>query len=630
MNKPTPVQPRVSTALQPADISSVRLEGGFWGDVQQVNRTATLPHEVAWLEKFGTLANFDAVVEGTIAKKRVGREFADSDVYKVLEALAWENGREPSPGLQETADQLVARVLPVLEEDGYISTRYGHPGQEARYSNMEWGHELYCYGHLIQAGVAALRTGQAPSDPLPRLAIAVANHVCDVFGPNGLQLIDGHPEIEVALAELYRATGDTRYLEQAKLFIDRRGHKTLADIEFGRSYFQDEVPVRDTEILHGHSVRALYLAAAAIDVAIETEDIELLKLVEKQYQATLDRRTYITGGMGSHHQDEAFGDDYELPSDRAYAETCAGVASIMVAWRLLLATGNLSYGDIIERTLYNIVATSRSEEGTTFFYSNPLHQRVENHPVDPDTWIPRASSAQRAAWFEVSCCPPNVSRTLAQLGSYVATHNAEGVQIIQYANADIQSTLDSENSVRLRMRTDYPWDGKVCVEVLEAPARPWDLTFRIPAWADNATVTVGTDIRPADSPSLTLTSLKAGDTVTLDIPLLPRFTFPDPRIDAVRGCVAVERGPLVMCAESVDQEGGADVSRLAIDVNASLHNSGRQVIAHGAIADFPDQTQPYSPSMPKIASRSARIVLSPYFAWANRGPTTMRVWLPTA
>src|SRR5690606_11757002 len=225
-------------------------------------------------------------------------------------------------------------------------------GQGARWSDLEWGHELYCLGHLFQAAVARARTRPEADDGLLEVARRAADLGCGVFGDGGIRSVCGHAEVEVALAELARVTGEQRYLEQAKLFVDRRGHGVLADIEWGRGYFQDDVPVREAQVLHGHAVRANYLAAGAVDVAVETGEAELLDALRSQWERTVARRTYITGGQGSHHQDEAFGDDFELPSDRAYSETCAGVGSVMFSWRLLLATGEARYADLIERTLY--------------------------------------------------------------------------------------------------------------------------------------------------------------------------------------------------------------------------------------------------------------------------------------
>ncbi|QOR71277.1 glycoside hydrolase family 127 protein [Ruania alkalisoli] len=627
-----PVVPLAPTALRPLGIDQVRLDDGFWGRRQVLNAAATIPHCLHWEGEAGWIANFDAVLEGTIAATRTGRQFADSDVYKLLEAMAWEIGRSADASLQHRFDEIVATIERVQGEDGYLSTCFGNPGQADRYTDFEWGHELYNAGHLIQAAVARLRTGFGRDDDLVRIALRAADHVCETFGTDGLQRVGGHPEIEVALVELYRATGEQRYLDQARVFLERRGHHTLADIEFGRAYFQDDVPVREAEVLRGHAVRALYLAAGGIDAALESGDDQLLAAVTAQYRRALARRTYITGGMGSHHQDEAFGADYELPADRAYCETCAGIGSIMVAWRLLLITGDLTYGDVIERTLYNVLATSVAEDGRAFFYTNTLHQRTAGHAASADRISPRALDIGRAAWFEVSCCPTNVARTLAQFGTYVATTSSDGVTLVQYASGDISATLGDGRDVRLRVTTDYPHEGRVRIEVLDAPTDAWELTIRIPGWADGATVDLGDGRGPRSAPAPAFTHsgvLRPGTVVQLDLPLTPRWAHPDPRVDAVRGCVAVERGPLVLCAESLDQVGAADVSRLVVDSSAPIRPmNGSGAVASGGLLDVGHAPLLYGPEPHVPTIEAAPIRLVPYHSWGNRGPSTMRVWLP--
>ncbi|MCL2464098.1 MAG: glycoside hydrolase family 127 protein, partial [Micrococcales bacterium] len=321
-------------------IGEVTLVGGFWHGLQEVNASATLAHCLQWLERLGWLANFDRVADGRTGGPRPGWQFSDSEVYKLMEALAWEYGRSGDAAAAGMASELTARVARAQDTDGYLNTRFGHAGQPGRYTDLAGGHELYCTGHLLQAAVARLRT--VGEDRLVAIARRAADHVCREFGPQGRQGICGHPEIEVALVEFGRATGEERYVAQARAFIERRGHGVLPPAPLlGSAYFQDDVPVREADVWHGHAVRALYLAAGAVDVAVETGDGELLAAVERQWDRTVARRTYVTGGMGSRHQDEGFGDDWELPADRAYCETCAGVASVMVSWRLYLATGDV-------------------------------------------------------------------------------------------------------------------------------------------------------------------------------------------------------------------------------------------------------------------------------------------------
>lgn len=373
---------------------------GFWGHRQEVNATATFAHCLEWMERLGWLASFDRIARGEATTDRPGWQFSDSEVYKLLEGMAWELGRSDDPALADIFGQLVARVGAAQDADGYLGTAYGHPGLPPRYSDLAMGHELYNMGHLLQAAVARIRTGWV-DDPIVHIARRAADHICQEFGVNGRDAVCGHAEIEVALAEAGRALGERRYLEQARLFIERRGRGSLPVPPLqSPEYFQDDIPVREADVLRGHAVRALYLSAGAVDVAVDSADAELLAALQTQWERTVARRTYLTGGMGSRHQDEGFGEDFELPADRAYCETCAGVASVMFAWRLYLATGDVRYPDLIERTLFNVVATSPSADGRSFFYANPLHQR-EAAPRALDGVNTRAEGGVRAPWFEV-------------------------------------------------------------------------------------------------------------------------------------------------------------------------------------------------------------------------------------
>lgn len=457
--------------LRPLGLDEVRITGGFWARRRETNATATLAHCRDWMERVGWTGNFRAVAEGRIQHDRHGREFADSEIYKLLEAMAWQAACGTGAALDPDIAALTEAVASAQEPDGYLNTAFGHPGQQPRYSDLEWGHELYCYGFLIQAGIAQART--RGEGELTKVARRAADHICATFGRGGIERVCGHAEIEMALVELGRLTGEQRYLDQAALFIERRGQGTLTDGEFGRVYHQDDVPVRDATTLRGHAVRALYLASGAVDVAVETGDEELFAAVVRQWEAGVARRTYLTGGMGSHHRDEAFGDDFVLPPDRAYSETCAGVASVQLGWRLLLATGDPRYADLAERTLFNVVATSPSEDGRSFFYANSLHRRRRGAVPAADEVSPRAQSSLRAPWFAVSCCPTNVARTLAQLPAYLATADDQGVQLHQYADAEITTTLTGGHAVALSVRTDYPSGGNVTVRIdTSPPAHP--------------------------------------------------------------------------------------------------------------------------------------------------------------
>ncbi|MFC5002070.1 glycoside hydrolase family 127 protein [Dactylosporangium cerinum] len=574
--------------LRAVDPRRVHITGGFWAQRQAVNGTATIEHCRTWLDRLGWTGNF--ATTGTGTARRRGREFSDSEVYKHVEAMCWESVRPGGTDYSDRLDELTAMIAGAQAADGYLHTAFGRPGQPERYSDLNFGHELYCAGHLIQAGVAAARTGRAPG--LPDVARRVADHICDTFKDD--DRICGHPEIETALVELFRVTGDERYLDQAARFVERRGHRSLPEHEFGWRYFQDAVPVRAGEVFHGHSVRALYLAAGAVDVAVETGDDALLAAVAGQLDRTLARRTYITGGMGSRHLDESFGDDFALPPDRAYSETCAGVATVMLAHRLLLATGDLRYGDIVDRVLHNVIATAVADDGQAFFYANTLHQRTPTEAVPPDREQLRFGGGPRAPWFEVSCCLNNVARLLASLGTYLVTEDDAGVQVHHYAPMTVDGT-------RLTVETDYPEGGSVVVTA----DRP--VTVRVPAWAHGTA--------PA----------RDGDQVRLELPMKPRWTFPDSRVDATRGCAAVEVGPVVMCAESVDQEDGVTLDDIQVDTSVAPEATA----VKGRLINPVERDWPYQ-SRNEIPERSDPIVVTlvPYHRWARRGPSTMRIWLP--
>lgn len=629
-----PVLPKCGR-LRPLGLDEVRITGGYWAERQSVNAAASLEHIAHWLEREGWIRNFDLVATGDVARERRGREFSDSEVYKYLEALAWEIGRSGGQALDDRFCTIVDRVTQAQDPDGYLNTRFGHPGQPPRWSDLQWGHELYCVGHLLQAAVARARTRPETDDSLMAIARRAADNICETFGPDGIDGLCGHPEIETALVEFARTTGDDRYLAQAALFIERRGHGRLGDVEWGREYFQDESPVRQATVLRGHAVRANYLAAGAVDVATETDDPELLKAVRGQWRNAVARRTYITGGQGSRHQDEAFGDDWMLPPDRAYSETCAAVGSVMLAWRLLLATGDAGYADLIERTLFNVVSTSLAADGRGFFYANTLHRRALGSLSEGDRPSIRAAAGQRAPWYEVSCCSSNVARTLASLAAYVATTDNDGVQIHQYVSGTVVHRPPDGPERRLTITTGYPNEGQIRVRVDSDSDTPWTLSLRVPAWADRgATLTIGTQTGPV-GPGYTAERRmwRSGDAVVLSLPMAPRFTYPDPRIDAVRGCVAVERGPVVFAVESVDLPGAESIDRLRVDTSQPPMLDSERVVVRCRRIDPYDHDWPYGAGGAAAASNRDELIkvpLIPYHSWANRGLSTMRVWLPTS
>src|ERR1700759_1373465 len=341
---------------------------------------------------------------------------------------------------------------------------------------------MYCAGHLIQAAVAMRRT--AGHDELAGRLLTVAERVADqlvaTFAGQEKGL-DGHPEIETALAELYRETGQRAYLDLARQFVDQRGHGLAGNPGRGHRYLQDHLPVREAVTEEGHAVRALYLEAGVADVASETGDADLLASSIRRWEDMVAAKTYLTGGNGSRHSDEAFGDRYELPPDRAYNETCAAIASFHLSWRLLLATGQARYADLMERLLYNAFGASISTDGQRFFYVNPL-QRRDDHVVEVE-------EARRHEWFSCACCPPNIMRLLSSLQHYLATTAGETLYLHQFTGATVRTAL-AGGTLDVAMTADLPWSGRVTVRVTEAPPDPCGLALRIPSWSEAPALTV--------------------------------------------------------------------------------------------------------------------------------------------
>ena len=463
------------------------------------------------------------------------------------------------------------------------------------------------------------------------------------FGTGGIERVGGHPEIELGLVEMFRVTGEQRYLDQAALFVERRGRGTLGEIGFGQAYFQDDMPVREATVFRGHAVRALYLAAGAVDVAVETGDDDLLASIVAQWEATVARRTYLTGGMGSHHTGEAFGDDFVLPPDRAYSETCAGIASVMLAWRLLLATGEPRYADLIERTLYNVVATSPAPDGRAFFYANPLHQRVPGKLPDPDVESKRASSSLREPWFLVACCPTNVARTLASLAAYLATADGDGIQIHQFVESRIGTTLDDGRRVGVEVSTDYPRGGTVTVRITESDQTPVGTDAADPELGGRSRgdrPERGARRPPAAGTVVVEWPYAVGDEVTLTIPV--STSMDDARSED--RCGPRVRGGRARPDRDVRRvgrpSGGASRRRaprrsVGATTRRERHGGGGRQVRRRRRTSRGRTATNRSPAPATAESGSAEsgaveVALTPYHDWANRGPSTMRVWIPTA
>jgi DUF1680 family protein len=645
-----PVLPTDSAhaTLRPLDEGAAHITGGFWSVRQERNGRAAIREAYDLLEKAGNFANL-RIAAGVETGDARGPIFMDSDVYKWLEALAFEYGRSPSDDLLELQREVTALVASAQADDGYLdSVQQITGGVDGRYTDLPWSHEMYCAGHLFQAAVAQVRaTGDTG---LLEVAVKLADHLDATFGPGKRQDIDGHPVVEMGLVELYRVTDESRYLELAAHFVNARGRGYTAERGKESTYFSDRVPVREATTVEGHAVRSVYLGAGATDVALELGDTELLAALETQFASMMSSKAFITGGLGARWDREAFGDPYELPTDRGYAESCAAIGGVQWAWRLLLATGKPVYADAIERFLYNAFLPGVSLAGTEYFYVNPLQLRDHAHADEN-----RSPAHGRRGWFDCACCPPNIMRTFASLDAYLATTADGGLQLHQFATGDFTfGGDDTGNAVSgaVRVTTEYPWSGSVGIEITESTGR-WSLDVRIPAWSDSTTLTVnGEPVEAVAGQFARITrEFAVGDVVHLDLDMTVHLYTADTRIDASRGQVAVERGPLVYALEHSDLD-GITVDDVLVDLHADIDTRTRDDLLDGIVTVQLPGSSPsrhaetawpykrinaaasgvgYPEANPESASPDpAPVTLTaiPYFAWANREIGPMRVWIP--
>jgi len=628
-------------AASPITEGTVEITGGFWGHRQRQNREVTIPHGIGMIEKSGTLENL-RIAAGMSTDEYHLPVFRDSDLYKLLEAIAWERAHGADRDQEAFFNSSVELLEAAQDPDGYINSYVQVVEKGRRFGDPEMGHELYCAGHLFQAAVADARTapGQARLWPV---AGRFASMLLEVLRSEQATLVEGHPEVESALVEFYRTGQDGRYLELAEDLLGRRGHRALHWRGFGPAYFQDDVPFEQARSVRGHAVRCLYLLAGGTDIYTETGKPELLTSALAQWDDMTSAKTYLTGGVGSRHKDEAFGDAFELPADRAYCETCAAIASIMWNWRLLLLTGEARFADLMERTLYNGFLVGMGLDGASFFYVNPLQSR---------------ELMTRSPWYYCACCPPNVMRLLASLEHYLATATAEGIQVHQYATGRVRSELGPRGALELAMETGYPFEGAVELRAVAVPAGASEVAVRIPSWAGELAATLNGKaaggVPGPDGYYRLRREWSVGDELVIELPMRPRVVRPSQEIDAVRGCVAFERGPLVYCVEGRDVDKSGNLPSVSVIAGMApteapgLDISGQTMVAlkfQGLVrassvsAKWPYYEQSIEAAGPAEAGgrdehrngdgpARAELQAVPYFAWANRGPTEMRVWLP--
>jgi DUF1680 family protein len=620
-------------------LTAVALSDSFWAPRLRLNREVTLPAQYRLLEETGRLDNFRRAA-GKRQGSFQGLFFNDSDVYKWLEAVAWTLAVEPDTELAQMADRAIDEVAAAQEPDGYLDTYYTFERAGERWTNLRDMHEMYCAGHLFQAAVAHYRaTG---GERLLTVARRLADHICGIFGPpeQGKRAgACGHPEIEMGLVELARVTGEPRYLAEAQFMLDVRGQGLLG----GSPYHQDHRPYRELDRMTGHAVRALYLNAGAADLYLETGEEGLRGALDRMWNNMVRRQMYISGGVGSRYEGEAFGEDYELPNARAYTETCAGIASVMWNWRLLAMTGDARFADLLEHALYNATLPGLSLDGLAYFYVNPLAD--EGAPAGLDH---SDAAHRRRPWFNCACCPPNVARTLASLPGYFYSVSDGTVWTHLYAAHEAKIRLPDGRMIVLEQRTRYPWEGDIAIRV--QAGGDFDLALRIPGWAglgDGPAPALRINGKAFDGHLVPGSYVhlsrawQAGDVVELALPMPIRRLVSHPYALENRDRVALMRGPLLYCIEGADMP-GVHPRDVVLPSDATLaaafepdflggvvvvQAAGREALPDDGWAD--QLYRPLASTTSKARVNSIPIKAIPYYAWANRAPGPMRVWIKT-
>ncbi len=526
--------------LHDVPVRAVTLGEGFWKGRLAANQQRSIPELYRLLEQHGVVDNFRRI-SGRKELPRRGYLFTDSDLFKWMEAAALTLQSQPDQQLKALLDAAVDEALAAQGADGYLNTYHTAIDSIPRFSNFADNHELYCLGHLIQAAVAYYRgSGERR---LLEGAIRYADYVISRFGHGKEQCYPGHPEIEMALVELYRTTGERKYLDFVRyLYCDVELDKVAEKVDRRHlEYTFSGLPFTSRKELRSHAVRAMYACCGATDYYLETGDAAFWSTLQGLWQEMTRSKLYVTGGVGSRYDGEAFGTPYELPNERAYTETCAAIGAMMWNWRLLQATGSAAYADLFERGLYNGFLSGVSLSGTEYFYRNPLTSLGDN---------------ERKPWYSCTCCPPNVERTLAALPGYLYSTSAKGLWVHFYHSSTLTWRLEDGTPLVVEQSTAYPWQGEVAITLKPAKKCSFVLMLRIPEWTPAATVTVnGASIGEVARPGSYLAinrQWKKGDRVVLALEMPVRWITANPRLREDFGQVAAMRGPLVYCVESID------------------------------------------------------------------------------
>jgi DUF1680 family protein len=589
--------------IEPVDFSHVKITDNFWAPRLKSHATTTLAVCIDQIEnKTGRIRNFEnaAKKEG----KHSGIFFDDSDVYKALEGIAYTLKNHPNDALERKADEWIDKFAAAQQPDGYINTFYTLTGLEKRWQNMD-KHEMYCAGHMIEAAVAYFQaTGKRK---LLDISIRMADHMMSLFGPGKRHWVPGHEEIELALVKLYTTTGNEKYLDFAAWLLEERGHGHGSKGNEGTwnpIYYQDDKPVREMTDIAGHAVRAMYLYCGMADVAALKRDTGYVEAMRRLWDDVVLRNMYITGGIGSSHHNEGFTNDYDLPNYEAYCETCASVGMVYWNWRMNQFTGDSKYIDVLERSMYNGALAGISLAGDRFFYVNPLASKGQHH---------------RQAWYGCACCPSQISRFLPSIGNYIYGVSSDAIWVNLYIGNSAEFKVNKK-SVKLRQETAYPWDG-VATLIIESVSAPMTETIRLRLPDRNTSYIIDVNGETLVSPAIEKgyavlnREWRAGDRITLTLNMPVEVVAADPRVSENVGKRALRRGPLVYCAEEVDNAGAFD--QIAFSPETSYQATFQPSLLNGVIAVT-------------AANGNKSFTLIPYYAWDNRQAGQMKVWIDYA
>ena len=632
--------------IQAVDFTSVKLTDKFWLPRIEINRTVTIPASFERCESTGRVKNF--VMAGDRKGKFCTRyPFDDTDIYKTIEGASFSLAVHPDRALQHYLDSLIAIIGKAQEADGYLYTaRTIDPvnvgpwlGKERWEKEREMSHELYNAGHLYEAAAAHYLATKKRN--LLNIALKNADLVCSVFGPDKKHVAPGHEIIEMGLVKLYRITGRKEYLNTAKFFIEERGHyngydKKSTDPWKNGAYWQDDKPVVTMDEAEGHAVRAGYLYSAVADVAALTGDDSLLHAIDKIWNNVVDKKMYVQGGVGSNGDGERYGRNYELPNATAYNETCAAIALMFWNQRMFLLHGDSKYIDVLEKTLYNGLISGIGLDGKSFFYTNAMQVKSSFTHGDME--------AQRSGWFECSCCPTNLVRLIPSIPGYMYAQKNDNI----FVNLFISSTaqLDTkDNSVQITQQNNYPWDGHLSFAIDPKKTKQFNLLIRIPGWARNiAMPSTLYRFQNASSPAVTIKvngqavpytvengyavisrTWKKNDIAEVDLPMEIKRVVANENLKEDIGKVVLQRGPIIYCAEGIDNNGRA--ANIIIPGNSTFTTEYVPGMLNG-ITILKSDVPKVLVKNEEVSTVRSSFTAIPYYAWANRGKNEMMVWFP--